>query len=233
MVSYLKIFNFIWRAQRTEFILSKAWKNLQAYDRKFARSLGLGEVFHMSHALISAMIHFTRQVHYYLSFEVLTCSWEELQARLQKASDLDQLKEAHFDFLSSVSTYCFLSHVDKPLSVRYRGISDEVVRYISVLDNLYKRCEDEKLRRHNFKLRANIGERSGEIDDTEKEERINFHNIIEGEISPDLRIISSALMRFFSQFVRGLKDHKNANFRLFATRLDFNSFFQRYVPDTD
>ena len=118
----------------------------------------------MSHALISAMIHFTRQVHYYLSFEVLTCSWEELQARLQKASDLDQLKEAHFDFLSSVSTYCFLSQDDKPLSLRYRGISDEVVRYISVLDNFYKRCEDEKLRRHNFKLRANIGDRSGEID---------------------------------------------------------------------
>ena len=187
----------------------------------------------MSHALISAMIHFTRQVHYYLSFEVLTCSWEELQGRLQKASDLDQLKEAHFDFLTSVSTYCFLSQVDKPLSLRYRGISDEVVRYISVLDNLYTRCEDEKLRRRNFKLRANIGDRSGVIDDAEKEERVKFNIAIEEEISPDLRIISSTLMRFFWQFVRGLKEHKNANFRLFATRLDFNGFFQRYVPDSD
>ena len=137
----------------------------------------------MSHALISAMIHFTRQVHYYLSFEVLTCSWEELQARLQKASDLDQLKEAHFDFLSSVSTYCFLSQDDKPLSLRYRGISDEVVRYISVLDNFYKRCEDEKLRRHNFKLRANIGDRSGEIDVAEREERTNFNAAIEADTS--------------------------------------------------
>ncbi|KAI6654785.1 hypothetical protein LOD99_2664 [Oopsacas minuta] len=242
MISYLKIFNFIWRAQRTEFLLSKAWKNLQACDRKWAQSLDLGEVFHLSHKLISAMIHFTRQVHYYLSSEVLACSWEELQARLLKATDLDQLREAHQSFLTTVSTHCFVKipsmteeecYTDNELSIRHRGISDEVVKYISILDDLYVRCEAEKHRRHNFRLKANIGSRSGVIDVEEREERLKFHIAIEENISPNLRIISSALMRFLWGFVRGLKGHRNPNMRLFATRLDFNGFFQRFDPDAD
>ena len=240
MINYLKIFNFIWRAQRTEFILSKAWKTLQGCNTQWSASLGVSSLIHMSHMLISAMIHFTRQMHYFLSFEVLSSGWEELQIRLGKAADFDQLREAHLSFLDKISTNCFLKNssiseeehaMDYELSIRHRGISDEIVKYVGKLNDLYTRCDAEKIRRQIYAKKAGLSDWKAVPTGNADEECVKFRRIIEEKLSPDLRIISSALMRFLWGFVRGLKNHRNPNMRLFGSRLDFNGFFQRFNPD--
>ena len=237
MINYLKIFNFIWRAQRTEFILSKAWKGLQGCRTKLFENLGVSGLMHMSHTLISAMIHFSRQMHYFLSFEVLACGWEELQTHMEKAADFDQLREAHLSFLNTISTSCFLKNssiteeehtMDNELSVLHRGISDEIVKYISKLNDMHTRCDAEKSRRQAYAQKAGIPDwREMPAD----EECAKFRRIVDEKISPDLRISYKALMGFLWKFVRGMKNHRNTKMKLFGYRLDFNGFFMRFKPE--
>ncbi len=41
--------------------------------------------------LRSEMTHFLSETQYYVLFEVLECSWEDLQKELEAAGDLDQV----------------------------------------------------------------------------------------------------------------------------------------------
>ena len=121
--------------------------------------------------------------------------------------------------------------MDNELSIRHRGISDEIVKYIAKLNDLYTRCSAEKRRRETYAQKAGLADWKVVPADNADEERVKFRRIIDEKVSPDMRIISSALMRFLWGFVRGLKNHRNPNMRLFGSRLDFNGFFQRFNPD--
>lgn len=48
------------------------------------------------------MIHFLHQTQYYFLFEVLECSWAEMQHQVNKAESLDDIIAAHTGFLSSI-----------------------------------------------------------------------------------------------------------------------------------
>src|SRR5262245_10913741 len=57
----------------------------------------------------SEMIHFVYQLQYYLLFEVVECSWDELVRTIDKKSgDLDSLIEAHNQYLNDITTKGFL-----------------------------------------------------------------------------------------------------------------------------
>lgn len=64
--------------------------------------LELKPVMHSIHILTSKMIHFLHQTQYYFLFEVLECSWAEMQNQVNKAECLDDIITAHTIFLSSV-----------------------------------------------------------------------------------------------------------------------------------
>lgn len=62
----------------------------------------LKPVMHSIHILTSKMIHFLHQTQYYFLFEVLECSWAEMQNQVNKAECLDDVIAAHTVFLNSV-----------------------------------------------------------------------------------------------------------------------------------
>lgn len=239
MLMYLRIFNFIWRAHRTEYLLTKAWKDLQATYQIWAKALRIDELYHMSHIIVGAMIHYTRQMHYYLSFEVLSCSWDELLTQLKKATDLDQIREAHTACLSTILASCFMklqtmseseSGICQDLSTRHRGISDSVVKLVAKLNMLYGFCKEEEERRRRLaSKRGGVNWKSNLDEDADL--RDEFNRKVEAQIAPDLRLISNSLMRILHEFVKKLKDHRDSNFRLLGTRLDFNNYFHKFNPD--
>ncbi|KAJ8942297.1 hypothetical protein NQ318_005615 [Aromia moschata] len=67
----------------------------------------LKPVMHIIHILTSKMIHFLHQTQYYFLFEVLECSWAEMQNQVNKAECLDDIIAAHMVFLSSIQRGVF------------------------------------------------------------------------------------------------------------------------------
>lgn len=64
--------------------------------------LELNPITRMLHLSTCEMIHFQHQTQYYFLFEVLECSWAEMLRRVNQAECLDDVINAHNDFLKSV-----------------------------------------------------------------------------------------------------------------------------------
>ncbi|KAK2147394.1 hypothetical protein LSH36_555g02025 [Paralvinella palmiformis] len=108
MIIYLRVFNFLWRAKRMEYILAGIWKSQMSNARILKSMPELSVVLHHCHMLASEMVHFVQQVQYYINFEVLECSWDELLNKMNDAEDLDCVIAAHQVFLDTISTRCLL-----------------------------------------------------------------------------------------------------------------------------
>ena len=70
--------------------------------------LELGPVLQQCHIIASEMVHFVQQVQYYINFEVLECSWDELLQKVTEAEDLDCIIKAHENFLDTVTARSFI-----------------------------------------------------------------------------------------------------------------------------
>ncbi|KAF6730829.1 Gamma-tubulin complex component 3-like [Oryzias melastigma] len=95
MGHYLRVFNFLWRAKRMEYTLTDIWKGQMCNAKLLKTMPELSGVLHQCHILASEMVHFIHQMQYYITFEVLECSWDELWNKVQQAQDLDHIIAAH------------------------------------------------------------------------------------------------------------------------------------------
>ncbi|TPX51174.1 hypothetical protein SeLEV6574_g00419 [Synchytrium endobioticum] len=101
--SYRILFNFLWSLKRTEHELSSGWKHDMTRAQVFRQLQGAASGFHFSNLIWSEMIHFVYQMQYYMLFEVLECSWDELLGFVnKKTGDLDGLIGAHNKYLNTI-----------------------------------------------------------------------------------------------------------------------------------
>lgn len=103
---YLTVFNFLWRVKRVEFALGSTWRRcmtgargvLANVDEKMSRD------WKVARCCIAEMIHFVNQLQYYILFEVIEASWDQLQTAIKKPdSTLDDLIEAHTTYLKAIT----------------------------------------------------------------------------------------------------------------------------------
>ncbi len=103
---YLKVFQFLWRIKRVEFALGSTWRRcmtgargvLARVDDKISRD------WKLARCCIAEMIHFVNQLQYYILFEVIEASWDQLQAAITKPDcTLDDLIDAHTKYLRSIT----------------------------------------------------------------------------------------------------------------------------------
>ncbi len=59
--------------------------------------------FYSCYTLRNEMLHFISNLQYYMMFQVLECSWDELHKRMKAASDLDQVRNLSFFLFRSSS----------------------------------------------------------------------------------------------------------------------------------
>ncbi|KAJ5174398.1 Spindle pole body component alp6 [Penicillium canariense] len=103
---YLKVFNFLWRVKRVEFALSSTWRRCMTGARGVLGSVDdkVGPDWKRARCVIAEMIHFVCQLQYYILFEVIESSWDQLQAAVSKPGcTLDDLIEAHTNYLNSIT----------------------------------------------------------------------------------------------------------------------------------
>lgn len=103
---YLKVFNFLWRVKRVEFALGSTWRRCMTGARGVLGSVDdkVGADWKRARCAIAEMIHFVNQLQYYILFEVIEASWDQLQAAIAKPGcTLDDLIDAHTKYLNSIT----------------------------------------------------------------------------------------------------------------------------------
>ncbi|KAI4141138.1 MAG: hypothetical protein L6R39_005494 [Caloplaca ligustica] len=103
---YLAVFNFLWRIKRVEFALGSTWRRCMTGARGVLATVDGESSRDWKHArcCMAEMIHFVNQLQYYILFEVIEASWDQLQAAITKpGATLDDLIEAHTKYLKSIT----------------------------------------------------------------------------------------------------------------------------------
>ena len=103
---YLKVFNFLWRVKRVEFALGTTWRRCMTGARGILAAVAdvVGADWKIARCCVAEMIHFVCQLQYYILFEVIESSWDQLQASISKPEcTLDDLIEAHTKYLKAIT----------------------------------------------------------------------------------------------------------------------------------
>lgn len=170
---YLKVFNFLWRIKRVEFALGSIWRRCMTGARGMLGSVDdkLGADWKRARCAIAEMIHFICQLQYYILFEVIEASWDELQAAIAKPGcTLDDLIEAHTKYLNSITHKGLLGssssrntsskHHEAGFLTQLHSILKIMLAYKDAVDGLYSFSVAEFTRRQE--LSAQIESRTAQ-----------------------------------------------------------------------
>lgn len=162
MSHYLRVFNFLWRAKRMEYILTDIRKGHMCNAKLLRNMPEFSGVLHQCHILASEMVHFIHQMQYYITFEVLECSWDELWNRVQQAQDLDHIIAAHEAFLNTITSRCLLDSNSRVLLNQLRAVFDQIIELQNAQDVMYRAALEELQRRLQFEEKKKQREIEGQ-----------------------------------------------------------------------
>ena len=164
---YLKVFNFLWRLKRVEFALASTWRKCMTGARGVLQGedADVAQAWKVTRGVLAEMIHFIGQLQYYILFEVIESSWDELQAAIHKEGcTLDDLIKAHTKYLNAITHKGLLGAKKK-----YHGETDEntfmvqlgeilrlMLNYRDAVDGLYSWSVSEFTRRQGADVRTEV-----------------------------------------------------------------------------
>ena len=171
---YLKVFNFLWRVKRVEFALGSIWRRCMTGARGVLGAVDdkVGADWKRARCAMAEMIHFVNQLQYYILFEVIEASWDQLQIEISKPGcTLDDLIEAHTNYLNSITHKGLLGSTSSlkkdPSTGKEEGFLTQLhsilkimLAYKDVVDGLYSFSVAEFTRRQE--LSAKIENRTAQ-----------------------------------------------------------------------
>ncbi|XP_054599089.1 gamma-tubulin complex component 3 isoform X2 [Nothobranchius furzeri] len=231
MGHYLRVFNFLWRAKRMEYTLTDIWKGQMCNAKLLKTMPELSGVLHQCHILASEMVHFIHQMQYYITFEVLECSWDELWNKVQQAQDLDHIIAAHDVFLDTIISRCLLDNNSRSLLNQLRAIFDQIIEFQSAQDALYRSALEELTLRLQFEERKRQREEEGQWGVTAEQEAEERRRIQEFQdtipkMRSQLRILTHFYQSIVQQFLVLLMTSSDESLRFLSFRLDFNEHYR-------
>ncbi|XP_019380433.1 PREDICTED: gamma-tubulin complex component 3 isoform X2 [Gavialis gangeticus] len=235
MSHYLRVFNFLWRAKRMEYILTDIWKGHMCNAKLLKSMPELSGVLHQCHVLASEMVHFIHQMQYYITFEILECSWDELWNKVQQAQDLDHIIAAHEVFLDTIITRCLLDSDSRVLLNQLRAVFDQIIELQNAQDTMYRAALEELQLRLQFEEKKKQRELEGEWGVTAAEEEEENKRIKEFQESipkmcSQLRILTHFYQGIVQQFLVLLTTSSDESLRFLSFRLDFNEHYKAREP---
>ena len=179
-MQYLKVFNLLWRIKRVEFSLSTTWRRCMTGSRGVLSSVDdrVGGDWKRARCVIAEMVHFVNQLQYYILFEVIEASWDQLQSAMNRPdSTLDDLIEAHKKYINSITHKGLLGNPrhtstgqreDSFLS-QLHYILKNMLAYKDVVDGLYSYSVAEFTRRQEFSAKIEHRTAQGKWGITERD----------------------------------------------------------------
>lgn len=237
-IMYLRVFNFMWRAKRMEYVLAQIWKGQVTSQRGLGTELKaeLSQVLHQCHMITSSMTHFIKQVQYYINFEVLACAWDELLTKVKDAQDLDCIIAAHQVFLDTVLGRCLLNEKSRDILQLLRTLFDLIIQFETAQGVFYDAITSEAVTRSGFERSKRDRARKGEwelTEEIEREEQMRRHSFLAAIIPSTrakLQVLSTAYQDTVKQFLTMVASHPDASLRFLCFRLDFNEHYNVRKP---
>ncbi|KAJ4299377.1 Microtubule-nucleating Tub4p (gamma-tubulin) complex component [Kalmusia sp. IMI 367209] len=169
---YLKVFNFLWRVKRVEFALGSTWRRYMTGARGVLGTVSdkVGSDWKKVHCGIAEMVHFIDQLQYYILFEVIESSWNELQEALHKPeSTLDDMIEAHAKYLNSITRKGLLGNQSTDFTGQLHELLKTMLAYKDAVDGLYSFSIAEFTRRQEQAAKIETRTAAGRWGLTEKD----------------------------------------------------------------
>lgn len=197
----------------------------------------LQRVTYRLHLLTSEMIHFIHQMQYYVLFEVIECSWAELLTKVQQAKALDDILQAHNEFLNSIRNGVFLegeysAKSSNLCSHKMQTIYDNILHLEVWQNKFYALCFKELEARRSFEYEIRRSEKEGRFGiTTERQfERDQEEKIFEQNLDAyfkSLEVLASDFSGAVRCFLLTLNSNNDHNLQLFGIRLDFNEYYKK------
>ncbi|XP_038049883.1 gamma-tubulin complex component 3 homolog [Patiria miniata] len=235
-ILYLRVFNFLWRAKRMEYVLAQVWRDKMGSTRKLESIAELAPILHQCHILTAEMVHFVNQMQYYINFEVMACSWDELWKKVTEAEDMDHIIAAHEVFLDAIIKGSLLNEESQPLLTQLRTIFDLIIQYQGVQESLYSdSCEELRLREADKQAvqdRTEQGEWgvTAQTEQEQKRRKAKFLREFIPTSRAQLKVLRKSYQDMVQRFLVMLTGHSDDSLRLLAVRLDFNEVYKAKEP---
>ncbi|XP_077014818.1 gamma-tubulin complex component 3 isoform X4 [Tamandua tetradactyla] len=215
MSHYLRVFNFLWRAKRMEYILTDIRKGHMC-NAKLLRNMP-GRIL-------------IRQ-----AIKVLECSWDELWNKVQQARDLDHIIAAHEVFLDTIISRCLLDSDSRALLNQLRAVFDQIIELQNVQDAIYRAALEELQRRLQFEEKKKQHEIEGQwgvtaAEEDEEKKRIQEFRESIPKMCSQLRILTHFYQGIVQQFLVLLTTSSDESLRFLSFRLDFNEHYKAREP---
>merc|ERR1719414_791127 len=97
----------------------------------------MNSVLHQANLLASEMIHFVHQMAYYITFEVMECGWDLLVKQIDTAETLEDVIQAHEEFLSTLVSRSLLDERSLEMRNQLRTIYDRILEFQNIADRLH------------------------------------------------------------------------------------------------
>ncbi|GLG92787.1 Gamma-tubulin complex component 3, partial [Gryllus bimaculatus] len=234
--SYLMLFSTLWRAKRSEYVLTGSWKRQTTAMRMLRKLPELAPVLQRTHLLTAEMIHLVQQMQYYMLFEVLECSWHEMLGKLGQAESLDDILKAHMQFLDKTKAGALLDNESKRLAARLRVVHSLVLSLEKIETDLHNHALQELAARNahenTIEARGDAGEFGTDTAEEQAYEkaRADFKKKYVRDVLTKLTILATDYQEQVKNFLLELADHPNNNLQLLSFRLDFNDHYKRREP---
>jgi gamma-tubulin complex component 3 len=241
---YLKVFNLLWRVKRVEFALGAAWRRcmtgarsvLAAVDDRFGRD------WKAARCAMAEMVHFINQLQYYILFEVIESSWNELHAAMRKpGSTLDDLVAAHAAYLTAITRKGLLGSSAADFTAQLHELLKVMLAYKDVVDQLYSASVAEFTRRQDQSARIETRTAAGTWGLSEREgdaseggaarapagmaQALSEDDILATQRGR-LRVLADGFRRKVTILLGDLMAQPDADMRWLAMAMNFNNIYQ-------
>ena len=179
---YLKIFNLLWRVKRVEFALGSTWRRCMTGARGVLAIVDakMSKDWKTARCCIAEMIHFVNQLQYYILFEVIEASWDQLHLTIHKPGcTLDDLIEAHTKYLKAITHKGLLGSTrhnnttgqcEDVFTAQLHELLKIMLAYKEAVDGLYSFSVAEFTRRQELSAKIETRTAQGKWGLTEKDD---------------------------------------------------------------
>ena len=251
---YLKVFNFLWKVKRVEFALSTTWRKCMTGARGVLSGgdKSTSQAWKLTRGVLAEMIHFIGQLQYYILFEVIESSWDELQSAIHKdGCTLDDLIKAHTKYLNAITHKGLLGAKKKT-----HGVDDEntfmvqlgeilrlMLNYRQAVDGLYSWSVSDFTRQQGADVRSELQNRRDDEDmiQTPTTARRGPRNLVDSTpmLTPDidipdefpvlqerLQVLGSHFKSRVSLLLGDLAYQPDVDMRFLGVVMNFNDVYQ-------
>lgn len=232
METYLKIFSFLWRIKRVDYSLNSTWRRHMNVEHAVRTLREIAGDLHKCHLLRNEMVHFISNFQYYIMFEVLEYSWQELVKEMKQASDLDVVIGAHSKYLSYITDKLLLTSFSENLQKDLKNLLEVILRFCRIQDHIYitalenaSRKSNSEAAQYGSELRDKFGLDEEEQQEEEETPPVDYR--LSPEIKQQLEMIAEDYSSLFKSFTNQLSKRDDENLRFLTFRFDFNGYYER------